>query len=82
VPVVSWLREPRYYEQVKRAFTSPEAMQFFEVSELLRLLDEHRDGADNSRRIWIVYSFLVWYRIYFVDRARPDRGLLERAEAN
>ena len=82
VPVVSWLREPRYYEQVKRVFTSPEAMQFFEVPELLRLLDEHRDGADNSRRIWIVYSFLVWYRIYFVDRAKPDCGFLERAGAN
>ena len=66
VPVAGWLREQRYYDMVKRAFTSSEAMRFFNVPELLRLLDEHRAGADNSRRIWIVYSFLVWYRVYFV----------------
>ena len=65
VPVAGWLREQRYYDMVKRAFTSSEAMRFFNVPELLRLLDEHRAGADNSRRIWIVYSFLVWYRVFF-----------------
>ena len=71
VPVVSWLREERYFEQVKSAFESDEAARFFDVGELLRLLDEHRAGADRSRRIWIVYSFLIWYRVFFVDRAKP-----------
>jgi len=71
VPVVSWLREERYFEQVKRAFESEEAARFFDVAELRRLLDEHRAGADRSRRIWIVYSFLIWYRVYFIDRAKP-----------
>ena len=66
VPVVGWLREDRYYEKVKRAFTSATAMRFFNVDELLRLLDEHRGGtADNTRRIWIVYSFLVWHDVFF-----------------
>ena len=70
VPVVSWLREDRYYEQVKRAFTSEDAMRFFDVGELVRLLDEHRSGAaDNTRRIWIVYSFLVWYGVYFSNES-------------
>ncbi len=72
VPVASWLREDCYYEQVKREFTSVEAMQFFDVASLLHLLDEHRAGADNSRRIWIIYSFLIWYRVYFVDQAKPE----------
>ena len=49
-------------------------MQFFDVKELLGLLDEHKSGAkDNSRKIWIVYMFLVWYRIYFVDRTVPEK---------
>ena len=66
VPVVNWLREERYYDQVKCAFTSTTAKEFFNVDELIRLLDEHRSGtADNTRRIWIVYSFLVWYGVYF-----------------
>ena len=71
VPVVSWLREERYFEQVKAAFTSDVAARFFDVGQLVRLLDEHRAGADRSRRIWIIYSFLIWYRVFFIDRARP-----------
>ncbi|MBQ9001481.1 MAG: asparagine synthase (glutamine-hydrolyzing) [Eggerthellaceae bacterium] len=68
VPVASWLREDRYFKEVKRTFESDEAARFFNVAELRRLLDEHRAGADRSRRIWIVYSFLIWYRVFFVDR--------------
>lgn len=73
VPIAGWLREERYHTLVRRAFTGPEAARFFDVPELLRLLDGHRAGKDNSRRIWIVYSFLVWYRVFFVDRARPAK---------
>ena len=65
VPVAAWLREERRYEQVKEAFTSDDAARFFNVPALVQLLDEHRAGTDRSRRIWIVYSFLVWYRVYF-----------------
>ena len=43
VPVVSWLREERY-NQVKDAFTSNAAKRYFDTHELVRLLDEHRDG--------------------------------------
>ena len=66
VPVASWLREDRYFNQVKCAFESPESQRFFDVQELVRLLEEHRAGtADNTRRIWIAYSFIVWYRVFF-----------------
>ena len=71
VPVVSWLRQDRYYDQVKREFESQTAERFFNTGELVRLLDEHRAGADRSRKIWIVYMFLMWYRIYFEDRKKP-----------
>ena len=36
-----------------------------EMTTSYGVLDEHRAGTDRSRRIWIVYSFLVWYRVYF-----------------
>lgn len=65
VPVVTWLREDRYYNQVKEWFTGPEAHMFFNTDELVRLLDEHRAGADRSRKIWICFMFLMWYRIFF-----------------
>lgn len=69
VPVVNWLREDRYYHQVKEWFTGPEAQQFFNVDQLLKLLDEHRAGADNSRKIWICFMFLMWYRIFFTEQS-------------
>ena len=69
VPVVNWLREDRYYHQVKEWFTGPEAQQFFNVDQLLKLLDEHRAGADNSRKIWICFLFLMWYRIFFTEQS-------------
>ncbi len=69
VPVVNWLREERYYQQVKEWFTGPEAQQFFNVDQLLKLLDEHRAGADNSRKIWICFMFLMWYRIFFTEQS-------------
>ena len=74
VPVVGWLRQDRYYAQIKEWFTGPEAQRFFNVDELVKLLDDHKSGAaDNTRKIWIVYMFLMWYRIYFVDRTVPEK---------
>ena len=72
-PIAVWLREGPLYGRVRRAFTSPEALSFFDVHVLLKLLDDHKAGkADNSRKIWIVYAFLVWYRVFFVDCAAPQ----------
>ncbi|RDB58077.1 asparagine synthase (glutamine-hydrolyzing) [Paraeggerthella hongkongensis] len=73
VPVVNWLRQERYYNQIKEWFTGELASTFFNTNELVKLLDEHKAGADRSRKIWIVYMFLMWYKIYFVDRSIPDK---------
>ena len=73
VPVVNWLREERYYTMVKEWFTGDIAREFFNTDELVRLLDEHKAGADRSRKIWIVFMFLMWYKIYFVDRTVPEK---------
>lgn len=66
VPIRVWLKEDKYYNIVKNAFESKEAQEFFNTELLVKLLDEHRDGkADNSRKIWTVFIFLVWYDVYF-----------------
>lgn len=66
VPVRVWLKQDDHYRTVKAAFTGAAAQQFFHTDELVRLLDRHRAGqADNSRKIWTVYMFLVWYGVYF-----------------
>ena len=55
-----------FYNKVKSAFTSEVARKYFEVDRIMALLDDHRDGkTDNSRKIWTIYVFLVWYDVYF-----------------
>ena len=69
VPTRVWLKEDKYYNKVKEAFTGPEAERFFHTEKLVKLLDEHKAGkTDNSRRVWTVYTFLVWYKEFFVER--------------
>ena len=61
VPIRYWLKEDKYYELVKKEFTSDEAGEFFNTDKLVRILDDHRDGkANNARRIWTVFVFLTW----------------------
>ncbi len=68
VPIRVWLRQDAYYNKVKDAFLSEAAQQYFNSDYLVRLLDEHYAGKkDNSRKIWTVYMFLVWYGVYFAD---------------
>lgn len=68
VPIRVWLKEDKYYNIVKDKFTSPQSEQFFHTDKLVQLLDDHRAGKyDYSRKIWTVFSFLVWYDVYFSD---------------
>ncbi|MEA5020939.1 MAG: asparagine synthase (glutamine-hydrolyzing) [Gordonibacter sp.] len=77
VPVVNWLRQDRYYNEIKSWFTGDIANRFFNTDELITLLDEHKAGADRSRKIWIIYMFLMWYKIYFVDKVAPEKPSAE-----
>lgn len=68
VPIRVWLKEDKYYNIVKDKFTSSQSAQFFHTDKLVQLLDDHRAGKyDYSRKIWTVFSFLVWYDVYFSD---------------
>ena len=70
VPIRVWLKEDKYYNIVKEKFTSNRAEKFFNTDKLVELLDEHRAGNyDYSRKIWTVFTFLVWYDVYFGENA-------------
>ena len=70
VPIRVWLKENDCFETVKQCLTSPAAAEFFNTEQLMKLLTDHKKGkADNSRKIWTVYMFLVWYKVYFEDKA-------------
>ncbi len=68
IPIRVWLKEETYYNRVKDQFTSVAATQFFDTAYLNRLLEEHKAGKhDNSRKIWTVYIFLLWYERFFAN---------------
>ena len=66
VPIRVWLKEDKYIDIVKKEFLSENSKKFFNTDSLIKLIEEHRSGEyDRSRKIWTVYTFLVWYRVYF-----------------
>lgn len=68
VPTREWLKQDKYYNIVKETFTDDTAKQFFHTELLVKLLDEHKAlKKDNSRRIWTVYTFLIWYKRFFIE---------------
>ncbi len=67
VPLNDWLREDKYYNKVKAAFQSDIAEKFFVTDELMKLLDDHKNGrALNMQKIWSFYTFILWYEQFFV----------------
>ena len=66
VPIRNWIKEDDIYNKIKLRFE--QATDFFNSKEIIKLLDDHRLGKyDNSRKIWTIYIFLVWYDKYFVE---------------
>lgn len=66
VPLNDWLKEDKYYQKVKDAFTGETAEKFFVTPELMRLLDDHKSGINpNMQKIWSFYSFILWYDRFF-----------------
>ncbi len=87
VPIRVWLRQDKYYNIVKEAFTSDDAKKFFHTDVLVKLLDDHRaEKFDYARHIWVVYMFLIWYRDYFHEGEEPvtmeDELEFERVRKN
>lgn len=66
VPIRVWLKEDKYFNKVKEMFERDFVDEFFDTTLIVNLLEDHRAGkADNSRKIWTIYVFLVWYDVYF-----------------
>lgn len=69
VPIRIWLADENYNADVRRLFGSDIAEKFFNVDEIKAIYDEYVGGnSDNWRKIWTIYTFLVWYEEYFVKR--------------
>ena len=70
VPIRQWLWEEKYASKFREMFSQPFASEFFHTDILLQWLKDHQEKkANNQRKLYTVYAFLLWYKAYFVDEA-------------
>lgn len=69
VPFSKWIKEDKYYKMVKTEFNRNYVGKFFDKEYINKLLEDHLSGKAeyNGRKIFNIYIFLIWYRVYFVE---------------
>ena len=71
MPIRIWMADERYNQDVQAKFHSEMAAKFFNIEEIQKIFDEYVGGnSDNWRKVWTIYTFLVWYEEYFVKSER------------
>lgn len=67
VPFGNWISEEKYYKKVKKMFNTDWANEFFKVEVINKMLDDHFNGiVKNGKKIYTIYSFLIWYERFFI----------------
>ena len=66
VPLREWIREDDLYQEIKNKFDSPVAKEIFNHERIIKLLEDHKSGKkDCYKKVWTIYTFLVWYDQFF-----------------
>ena len=64
VPVRAWLKD-ELYDWAADIIKSNPAEEFINTAEALKLLEENRRGRrDLYHHVWLVLSFITWYKLY------------------
>ncbi|MBW1605725.1 asparagine synthase (glutamine-hydrolyzing) [Lactobacillus sp. Sy-1] len=66
-PIASWMNMPKFHQRIEEAFTSDVAQRFFNVDELQRIVHEHASGKSNMQKIFTIYTFILWYQVFFPE---------------
>ena len=68
VPLREWIREEDLYQEIKNKFNTAIADKFFDTKKINKLLEEHKSGKkDCYKKVWTIYTFIVWYQQYFEE---------------
>lgn len=72
VPVKAWLENDKFYTRIRNLFEEDFVKEFFDVPKILDLIDRvHNGDGKDRRKVWTIYTFLVWYKVYFIDEKIP-----------
>ena len=48
-------------------FEGEVAGKFFNQAVILRMLEQHKSGEKlNMKKIWVIYTFILWYEEFFI----------------
>ena len=68
VPLREWVREDDLYNDIKAKFASKVADKYFDTKKINKLLEDHKNGKkDCYKKVWAIYTFIVWYNQYFEE---------------
>jgi len=71
LPYGTWLRDEKYLKLIRDTFSEPYAKEFFDPKKLNKMLEDHIGGrADNARKLYTIYCFLLWYREFLALSGR------------
>ncbi len=66
VPIREWIKKAYVYNIIKKEFNSEHSLIFFNNKKINKLLDYSHFGVrDNYKKVWAIYIFLVWYKLFF-----------------
>lgn len=74
VPIRDWIKTKEVYEDFRKLFASDFVEEFFDQELILKMLDDCYHGLnDDRRKVWTIYTFLIWYKVFFIDDGqKPD----------
>ncbi len=76
VPLGAFLGSAMGKEKLAEAFSSPAAKKYFQPEALKELLDGKGCGQGRTNyKIWTIYAFLTWYKIYFPEDLKAEISL-------
>ena len=67
MPFGNWIQEENYYNKVKEIFNKDFTSEFFDKVKINEMLDNHYKNIErNGKKIYTIYTFLIWYERFFV----------------
>lgn len=69
VPIRDWLLDKKYNEGIFAKLHGEVAEKFFNIDELDNLILQFTtDHPEFWRKIWTIYTFILWYEVFFINK--------------
>ncbi|AVK99720.1 asparagine synthase (glutamine-hydrolyzing) [Pediococcus inopinatus] len=75
-PIASWIKEDKYRKRIETAFNSDVAKKFFKPEALMHILHEHINGKSSMQKIFTIYTFILWYEVFFPENTTATTSKL------